>query len=89
MKQGDEEYRIRSRERLQENAVKKIETTMIGAISSIEKFFPDLIDSEDFLKVRQEILDRGNKQISNLKKELSHYDINWKRYTYRLPIKKV
>lgn len=56
------------------NAVKRIRTTMIGAIDSVERNFSEEIkNSPDFKNkfsiVRKEILDLGNKQIRNLKDE--------------------
>lgn len=56
------------------NAVKRIRTTMIGAISVIEKVFADnIVQDKNFKEkfdiVRKEILDLGNKQIRNLKEE--------------------
>lgn len=58
----------------------KIKTTMIGAISDIEKHFGPIINTDEGFKafevVRQEILDRGNQQIRKMKDEIDLYDIN-------------
>lgn len=97
----DDRYKELSRDRLVKIAAKKIQTTMIGALSSIEKTFGflwehnddiDLTEEQQHMKdlyenMRSEILDRGNSQIRNLEAELSHYDITWKRYQVTLPIK--
>ena len=97
----DQKYNELSKDRLYQISKKKIQTTMIGALSSLEANFgflwgigePDdeitpeqLALKEIFEQVRSEILDRGNTQIRNLEAEISNYDINWKRYTINLPV---
>ena len=82
-------YKIDSKNRLQTIATKKIQTTMIGALDSIEKHLSFLWEDDIELKeayelVRQEILDRGNTQIRNLENELNQYDIEWLRYNITL-----
>lgn len=93
-------YKEDSKHRLKEIAKKKIQTTMIGALDSIEKFFaflwqPDRngriseegkIMKNKYEKAREEILDRGNNQIRNLNNEIDQYDIEWLRYNLTLPI---
>jgi len=93
-------YKDSSRDRLSKIAKKKIETTMIGALSSIEKNLGflwghedqrDLTPEEQHLKniydqIRSEILDKGNSQIRNLESELSQYEVTWLRYHMTLPI---
>lgn len=85
-----------SRERLFEAAKKKIQTTMIGSLSSMEKHFGFLWDvdnpnveqqklKEFFEDMRSEILDRGNTQIRNLENEFLNYEVIWKKYTINLP----
>lgn len=90
-------YKIDSKERLKKIARKKIQTTMIGALDTIEKHLGFLWggDSQDSKQlrdiyeiVRQEILDRGNDQIRNLDTEINQYDIEWLRYTLILPVKR-
>jgi len=66
---------------LLKNIKKKIETTMIGALSSIEDHFSFLFkDNEEMLhiyqKLRSEILDKGNKQIRFLEIDLENYVIS-------------
>ena len=82
-----------SRDRLLKIAKKKIQTTMIGALSAIEKRLDFLLQDNDpklndvFEELRSEILDRGNTQIRNLENEFTHYDIVWKKNTIFLPFK--
>ena len=93
-------YKDSSRDRLSKIAKKKIETTMIGALSSIEKNLGflwgheeqrDLTPEEQHVKniydqIRSEILDKGNNQIRNLEAELAQYEVTWLRYHMPLPI---
>lgn len=56
------------------NAVRRIRTTMIGAIAAVEQGFAAEISQdpkvrEKFNDIRKAILDLGNKQIRNLKEE--------------------
>jgi hypothetical protein len=91
----------RSKIRLKKEARKKIQTTMIGSLSSMEKFFGFLWgeDSDDltqdqmrmrdiFEDMRTEILDKGNIQIRNMDSEIETYDVIWNKYHINLPIKK-
>lgn len=96
----EERYKESSKDRLQKIASKKIQTTMIGALSSIEKHFGFLWSHENdgeltpeqehirdlYDEIRSEILDKGNHQIRNLETELSQYDITWLRYQLSLPV---
>lgn len=90
-----------SKERLLRVSKKKIQTTMIGALSSVEKHLgflwghessEPLTPEQKHLKevyelVRSEILDRGNNQARNLETEFSSYDIKWLKYQLNLPVK--
>jgi transcription termination factor Rho len=99
-KKRDDRYKEVSKDRLFQIAKKKVQTTMIGALDTIEKSFGFLWQTDSeltqeqvqlksiFENARSEILDRGNTQIRNLEAEISHYDVSWKRYTVNLPIKK-
>jgi len=91
-------YKTDSKERLKKIAAKKVQTTMIGALDSIEKHLGFLWEEDDQGKcnsglrdtyeiVRQEILDRGNDQIRNLITELDQYDIEWLRYQLKLQVR--
>ena len=94
----EERQKELSKDRLLAAAKKKIQTTMIGSLSSMEKYFGFLWDVENptqeqqklrdfFEEMRSEILDRGNTQIRNLENEFLNYDITWKKYTVNLPFK--
>ena len=99
----EDKYKETSKDRLYKISKKKVETTMIGALSSIEKDFgflwghesqEDLSPEEQHIKsiydeVRSEILDKGNNQIRNLESEISQYEVKWLRYHMSLPIMSV
>jgi len=96
-------YKEVSKDRLLKVSKKKIQTTMIGALSTVEKHFGFLWGHEDsqeltpeqehlkelYNEVRSEILDRGNNQARNLETEFAAYDINWLRYQITLPVKTI
>lgn len=94
----DEKYRAESKERLSRILKKKIQTTMIGALSSLEEHFgflwksdgpltqEQLVMKDLYQKVRSEILDKGNNQARNIDAELAHYDIEWLRYNIKIPV---
>lgn len=90
-----------SKDKLFKAAKKKLQTTMIGALSTIEESFGflwgmDLPEDqrtdeqrkiqELFEDARAKILDRGNTQIRNLEVEFVNYDITRKKYLINLPI---
>ena len=101
MNSKDDLLKEKSKDRLTKNCKKKVQTTMIGALSSIEDHLgflwghkSDEALSEEQEKMRQlyeelrsEILDKGNTQMRNIDAELTQYDINWNRYQYQIPIK--
>lgn len=91
----------RSKTRLKKEVKKRIQTTMIGSLSSIEKYFGFLWgeESDDLSKdqekmrdifedMRTEILDKGNAQLRNVDSEIENYDITWNKYHINLPIRK-
>ena len=95
----EEKYRTDSRDGLSKILKKKIETTMIGALSSIEEHLGFLWETKDgqltedqvymkdlYQKVRSEILDKGNTQARNVDAELSQYDVKWLKYTIKMPV---
>jgi len=95
-----EKYKYDSKDRLSKILRKKVETTMIGAISSLEDHFAFLWTAEDsqmteekkfmyelFQKVRSEILDKGNTQARNVDAELNQYEVKWLRYSMDIPVK--
>lgn len=98
----EDKYKNDSKVRLSKILKKKVETTMIGALSSIEKHFGFLWMSETgdltpeqkvmydlYQKVREEVLDRGNAQARNVDSELNQYEVNWLRYSSNIPVKKI
>lgn len=94
-----EKYRSDSKERLAKILKKKVQTTMIGALSSVEENFGFLWDSKGemseqqklmhdlYQKIRSEILDKGNTQARNIDAELSQYEVKWLRYSVNIPVK--
>jgi septation ring formation regulator EzrA len=87
-----EKYLKDSKDRLLKIAIKKIQTTMIGALSAFEEKFRSTIERspefrELYNEARQRILDNGNHQIRNLETELEQYTVEWNRYQYILPVK--
>lgn len=97
----EDKFKTDSRARLSKILKKKVETTMIGALSSIEDHFSFLWAAEGenftpeqklmhdlFQKVRSEILDKGNTQSRNIDAELSQYEVKWLRYSMEIPVKK-
>ena len=96
----DEQYKVDSKDRLSKILRKKIQTTMIGALSTIEENFNFLWENQDgsplteeqtimkglYQKVRSEILDKGNNQARNVDAELAQYDVKWLKYTIEMPI---
>tara|TARA_B100000131_G_scaffold313101_1_gene348050 strand:+ start:915 stop:1274 length:360 start_codon:yes stop_codon:yes gene_type:complete len=100
-KTRENKYKLDSKERLTKIVKKKIQTTMIGALSSIEENFGFLWTNEDgeltndqkimkdlYQKVRSEILDKGNNQARNIDAELSQYEIEWLKYSIQIPVMK-
>jgi len=89
-----------ARELLEKDIEKKFKTVMIGAIASIENNLGFLFGhnenreltpeeeelKEIFVKIRSEILDKGNGQIRNVKTALDLYKIELAKKTIQLPI---
>ena len=96
-------YKTDSKERLSKILKKKIETTMIGALSSIEDHFgflwasnsdsdpteEQVIMSDLYQQIRSEILDKGNSQARNIDAELSQYEVAWTKYSIDIPVRYV
>ena len=97
----EDRHRDLSRDKLFKAAKKKIQTTMIGALSTLENSFGFLwgldVDEEDktteqkriyeiYEEARSQILDRGNTQIRNLESEFVNYDIIRKKHYITLPV---
>ena len=98
-KARDRKYKAESKDRLSKILNKKIQTTMIGALSTIEENFGFLWEQMEgktaqeqelmkdlYKKVRSEILDKGNNQARNIDAELAQYDVEWLRYTMKIPV---
>ena len=95
----DVKYKADSRDRLAKILKKKIQTTMIGALSSIEENLGFLWNAVDgklsvdqeamknlYNKIRSDILDKGNHQARNIDAELAQYEVEWTRYTMTMPV---
>jgi hypothetical protein len=99
-KKREDRYKTDSRDRLSKIIRKKIETTMIGALSSIEDHLGFLWTNADnsplteeqslmqdvYQEIRSEILDKGNNQARNVDAELMHYDVEWLKYSMEIPV---
>lgn len=96
----EDKYRQDSKDRLAKIIKKKVETTMIGALSSVEQHFGFLWESKNgqltqeqkvmhdlYQKVRSEILDKGNTQARNIDAEIAQYDVSWLKYNVTIPVK--
>lgn len=98
-KTREDSYKYGSKDRLSKILKKKVETTMIGALSSVEEHFGFLWATEGemtqeqqmmydtYQKVRSDILDKGNAQARNIDAELSQYDVKWLKYSITMPVK--
>jgi hypothetical protein len=98
--QKDEHYRQKSKDKLSVSMQKRVKTTMIGSLSSIEEHLgfiwghgsESIITDEQakfktlYEELRSEILDKGNTQIRNIEAELATYDVTWNRYRYQIPV---
>jgi hypothetical protein len=102
-KSRQDRYKEVSKDALFKASKKKIQTTMIGALSTIEEQFgflwgfelpEDQLTPEQkhvksiFEDVRAKILDRGNTQIRSLESEFVNYEISRKKYFINLPVAK-
>ena len=102
-KSREDRYKEVSKDALFKASKKKIQTTMIGALSTIEEHFgflwgfelpeEQLIPEQKhvqsiFEDVRAKILARSNTQIRSLESEFVNYEISKKKYFINLPIAK-
>jgi hypothetical protein len=98
-KKRDNKYQLDSKDRLSKILKKKVQTTMIGALSTMEKYFGFLWNSDTgkltedqkkmlelYQAMRSEILDKGNHQARNIDAELSQYNVEWLRYNMTIPV---
>lgn len=91
-KAREDKYKEESKTRLSKIMKKKIETTMVGALSSIEDHLGHLFEVDGGIKdlydiIRSEILDKGNAQARNVDAELNQYEVEWKKYQMEIPMK--
>ena len=97
----DSDFKNESKSRLSKVLRKKVETTMIGALSSVEEHLGFLWSADDgelteqqramydiYQKIRSDILDKGNAQSRNIDAELNQYDVKWLRYSMDIPVAK-
>ena len=96
----DNYYNQKSKDRLTSSTQKKIRTTMIGSLSSIEDHLgflwghnskESLTPEQEqyrniFDELRTEILDKGNIQIKEVVVDFANYDVIWNRYKYEIPL---
>ena len=97
----EDQFKYDSKERLSKILRKKVETTMIGALSSVEEHLGFLWSGDGgelteqqkamydiYQKIRSDILDKGNAQARNIDAELNQYDVKWLRYSMDIPVVK-
>ena len=93
----DSDYDVFSKDKLSQVLKKKIETTMIGALSSVEENLKFLWEEKNpqskemheiYQNIRSEILDKGNRQIRNVDSELANYTVTCTRHQYHFPVLK-
>jgi len=100
-KTRDSSFKNDSKNRLSKVLRKKVETTMIGALSSVEEHLgflwsgsgDELTEQQRamydiYQKIRSDILDKGNAQARNIDAELNQYDVKWLRYSMDIPVVK-
>lgn len=102
-RQREERTKQVSHDGLMKTATKKIQTTMIGSLSTIEEFFgflwglgcedSELSQEQKHMKsiyedARAKILDRGNTQIRELELQFHNYDVTRKKHYINLPVAK-
>lgn len=98
-KLNEQKRKLYAEKRLEHNIIKKIKTTMIGALASFEDGFGFLwgIDldyeeldgdqlelRESWEEIRREILNKGNMQIRAAQDELSEYNAEWTGFTEKI-----
>ncbi len=100
-KSNEERNKLYSQNRLRQNVGKKIQTTMIGALSSFEEQFGklwgigvdgDLTDEQKMFKelwekTRTDVLNKGNKQFRAAMEEISEYTTEWNKYKATLIVR--
>jgi hypothetical protein len=64
-----------SRHRLAKFIAKKLTTTFVGDLSDFEQLLGDVRDNPAWQEVRYKVLERGNKHIRDIQRELEKYFI--------------
>lgn len=65
---------------------KRIMTTMIGALASLEEY-KLLFEEEEYEDLRKDILDKGHFQIRELERDIDGFDIKYKTI-YFMPLRR-
>jgi hypothetical protein len=65
---------------------KRIMTTMIGALASLEEY-KDIFEGDEYDELRKDILDKGHFQIREMEKDFYEFDIRYKP-VYFMPIRR-
>ena len=65
---------------------KRIMTTMIGSLASLEEF-KEIFEEDEYEELRKDILDKGHFQIRELERDLDGFDIKFKK-VYFMPLRR-
>jgi ribosome maturation protein Sdo1 len=65
---------------------KRIMTTMIGALASLEEY-KLLFEEEEYEDLRKDILDKGHFQIRELERDIDNFDVKFKT-VYFMPLRR-
>ena len=71
---------------LYETMKKRVMTTMIGALASLEEYI-DIFEKEEYDELRKDILNKGHCQIRELERDLANYDVRY-RTVYFMPLRR-
>jgi hypothetical protein len=99
----EDRYKEVAHNELYQKSVKRIQTTMIGSLSTLEEYFgflwgfgqpeQEITEEQKYMKsvyekARSKILDRGNAQMDSLESDFVKYEITRKKFYIKLPINK-
>jgi len=65
---------------------KRIMTTMIGGLASLEEY-KLLFEEEEYEQLRKDILDKGHFQIRDLERDIDNFDVKFKT-VYFMPLRR-
>ena len=65
---------------------RRIMTTMIGALASLEEY-KDIFEGDEYEELRKDILDKGHFQIRELERDLDGFDIKYKTVDF-MPLRR-